>query len=119
LRCAENLDTIAMHFLLLVNTLAADNIMGIEISIDYHSLPARVFAYPEIAFVGQLSGKRIGASPLTASALAGCLGEVVMADTGILNLGPIFSYRNVLSPLNVVGVPVVGMKYVSSKNLAP
>lgn len=56
---------------------AADNIMGIEISIDYHPVPTRVFAYPEIAFVGQLSGKRIGASPLTAIAKAGCLGEVV------------------------------------------
>ena len=55
---------------------AADNIMGIEISIDYHSVPARV-AYPEIAFVGQLSGKKIGASPLTAIAKAGCLGDVV------------------------------------------
>jgi hypothetical protein len=47
--------------------------MGIEISIDYHSLPARVFAYPEIAFVGQLSGKRIGAFPLTTSAKAGSM----------------------------------------------
>jgi pyruvate/2-oxoglutarate dehydrogenase complex dihydrolipoamide dehydrogenase (E3) component len=59
------------------DTVAAENIMGIEISIDYHSLAARVFAYPEIAFVGQLSGKRIGAFPLTTSAKAGCLGEVV------------------------------------------
>jgi dihydrolipoamide dehydrogenase len=45
---------------------AADNIMGIEISIDSHF--ARVLGYPEIAFVGQVSGKRIGASPQTASA---------------------------------------------------
>ncbi|MGB6671532.1 MAG: hypothetical protein WBE34_03775 [Candidatus Nitrosopolaris sp.] len=56
---------------------AAEDIMGMEILIDYHSVPARVFAYPEIAFVGQLSDKRIGASPLSASAKAGCLGEVV------------------------------------------
>jgi dihydrolipoamide dehydrogenase len=49
--------------------------MGIEISIDYHSVPARVFAYPEIAFVGQLSGEKIGVFPLTASAKASCLGE--------------------------------------------
>lgn len=50
---------------------AADNMMRIEISIDYHFVPARVFGYPEIAFVGQLSispkGKCIG----------WCLGELL------------------------------------------
>jgi len=54
---------------------AAENIMGIERSMDYRSIPACVFTYPEIAFVGQLSGRRIGAFPLTASAKASCLGE--------------------------------------------
>ncbi|MDQ6862468.1 MAG: dihydrolipoyl dehydrogenase [Thermoproteota archaeon] len=54
---------------------AAENIMGIESSMDYHSVPVCVFTYPEIAFVGQLKGRRIGAFPLTASAKASCLGD--------------------------------------------
>jgi dihydrolipoamide dehydrogenase len=54
---------------------AAENIMEIESCMDYHSVPACVFTYPEIAFVGQLSGRRIGAFPLTASAKASCLGD--------------------------------------------
>lgn len=55
--------------------IAAENIMGIGSSIDYHSVPVCLFTYPEVAFVGQLSGSRIGAFPLTASAKASCLGE--------------------------------------------
>lgn len=54
---------------------AAENMMGISSSMDYHSVPACVFTYPEIAFVGQLSGSRSGTFPLTASAKASCLGE--------------------------------------------
>jgi hypothetical protein len=42
----------------------AENIMGIEISIDYHSVPARIFANPEIAFVGQLSSGGLEHFPL-------------------------------------------------------
>ena len=40
-----------------------------------NSVPACVFTYPEIAFVGQLSSRRSGAFPLAASAKASCLGE--------------------------------------------
>lgn len=54
---------------------AAENIMGIESIMDYRSVPVCVFTYPEIAFVGQLSGEKIGVFPLTASAKASCLGE--------------------------------------------
>ena len=54
---------------------AAENIMGIGSIMDYHSVPVCVFTYPEIAFVGQLSGEKIGVFPLTASAKASCLGE--------------------------------------------
>jgi dihydrolipoamide dehydrogenase len=54
---------------------AAENIMGTDSSMDYHSVPVCIFTYPEIAFVGQLSGKRIGAFPFTASAKASCLGD--------------------------------------------
>jgi dihydrolipoyl dehydrogenase len=54
---------------------AAENIMAMEASeIDYRSVPACVFTYPEIAFVGELSG-RSGTFPLTASAKAQCLGD--------------------------------------------
>jgi dihydrolipoamide dehydrogenase len=54
---------------------AAENIMGTESYMDYRSVPACVFTYPEIAFVGKLSGRRIGTFPLNASAKASCLGE--------------------------------------------
>ena len=54
---------------------AAENIMGIGSIMDYRSVPVCVFTYPEIAFVGQLSGEKIGVFPLTASAKASCLGE--------------------------------------------
>ncbi len=54
---------------------AAENIMGIEDArIDYRCVPACVFTYPEVAFVGKLSG-RSGEFPLTASAKANCLGD--------------------------------------------
>jgi dihydrolipoamide dehydrogenase len=70
---------------------AAENIMGIESSMDYHSVPACVFTYPEIAFVGQLSGRRTGAFPLTASAKASCLadtrGFVKVFDEGGIIVG--------------------------------
>src|SRR5439155_7767796 len=68
---------------------AAENIMGIGSSMNYHSVPACVFTYPEIAFVGQLSSRRSGAFPLAASAKASCLGESrgfvkVFEEAGIL-----------------------------------
>ena len=54
---------------------AAESIMGMEnASIDYRCIPACVFTYPEVAFVGDLSGK-FGEFPFTASAKANCLGE--------------------------------------------
>lgn len=53
----------------------AENIMGMGSSMDYRAVPVCVFTYPEIAFVGQLSGEKIGVFPLTASAKASCLGE--------------------------------------------
>ena len=53
----------------------AENMMAMEASeIDYRSVPACVFTYPEVAFVGELSG-RSGTFPLTASAKAQCLGD--------------------------------------------
>lgn len=55
---------------------AAENIMGIgNSSMDYRAVPVCVFTYPEIAFVGQLSGEKIGVFPIAASAKASCLGE--------------------------------------------
>lgn len=53
----------------------AENTMGMGSSMDYRAVPVCVFTYPEIAFVGQLSGEKIGVFPLTASAKASCLGE--------------------------------------------
>src|SRR5919107_127918 len=53
----------------------AENIMGLKGNkIDYLSLPACVFTYPEVAFVGDLHG-RSGEFPLAASAKANCLGD--------------------------------------------
>jgi dihydrolipoamide dehydrogenase len=53
----------------------AENIMGVKGNkIDYLSLPACVFTYPEVAFVGDLHG-RSGEFPLAASAKANCLGD--------------------------------------------
>jgi dihydrolipoamide dehydrogenase len=68
---------------------AAENIMGMESSMDYRSVPVCVFTYPEIAFVGHLSGEKVGVFPLTASAKASCLGESrgfvkVYAEGGII-----------------------------------
>jgi len=54
---------------------AAENIMARkESEIDYRCVPGCVFTYPEVAFVGELSGKS-GEFPLTASAKANCLGD--------------------------------------------
>jgi dihydrolipoamide dehydrogenase len=53
----------------------AENIMGVKVEkIDYLSLPACVFTYPEVAFAGDLHG-RSGEFPLAASAKANCLGD--------------------------------------------
>ncbi len=54
--------------------IAAQNIMGKESEMDYATVPACVFTYPEVAFVGKLEGKH-GEFPLVASAKANCLGE--------------------------------------------
>jgi dihydrolipoamide dehydrogenase len=53
---------------------AAQNIMGKGSEMDYGTVPACIFTYPEIAFVGKLEGKR-GEFPLAASAKANCLGD--------------------------------------------
>lgn len=53
---------------------AAQNIMGKESQMDYGTVPACVFTYPEVAFVGKLEGKH-GEFPLVASAKANCLGD--------------------------------------------
>lgn len=54
--------------------IAAQNIMGVESKMDYSVVPACVFTYPELAFVGRLEGNA-GEFPLAASAKASCLGE--------------------------------------------
>jgi dihydrolipoamide dehydrogenase len=53
---------------------AAQNIMRKGSEMDYATVPACVFTYPEIAFVGKLEGKH-GEFPLAASAKANCLGD--------------------------------------------
>ncbi len=53
---------------------AAENIMGKRSEMDYGTVPACIFTYPEIAFVGRLEGK-LGEFPLAASAKANCLGD--------------------------------------------
>lgn len=55
---------------------AAENIMGLEhaAAIDYRCVPACVFTYPEVAFVGELHGKS-GEFPFTVSARANCMGD--------------------------------------------
>ena len=53
---------------------AAQNIMGKRSEMDYRTVPACVFTYPEVAFVGELEGK-CGEFPLAASAKANCLGD--------------------------------------------
>jgi dihydrolipoamide dehydrogenase len=53
---------------------AAQNIMGKGSEMDYGTVPACVFTYPEVAFVGKLEGK-CGEFPLAASAKANCLGD--------------------------------------------
>jgi dihydrolipoamide dehydrogenase len=54
--------------------IAAQNIMGKGSEMDYGTVPACVFTYPEVAFVGQLQGKS-GEFPLAASAKANCMGD--------------------------------------------
>lgn len=54
--------------------IAAQNIMGIDSSMDYATVPACVFTYPEVAFVGDLHG-RSGTFPLIASPKANCMGD--------------------------------------------
>ncbi|MDQ3884392.1 MAG: hypothetical protein M3239_02990 [Thermoproteota archaeon] len=41
---------------------------------DYRTIPACVFTYPEVAFVGELQGN-CGEFPLAASAKANCMGD--------------------------------------------
>jgi dihydrolipoamide dehydrogenase len=53
---------------------AAQNIMGKGSEMDYGTVPACVFTYPEVAFVGELQGK-CGEFPLVASAKANCMGD--------------------------------------------
>jgi dihydrolipoamide dehydrogenase len=53
---------------------AAQNIMGEGSEMDYGTVPACVFTYPEVAFVGKLEGK-CGEFPLAASPKANCLGD--------------------------------------------
>jgi dihydrolipoamide dehydrogenase len=53
---------------------AAQNIMGKRSQMDYESIPACVFTYPEVAYVGKLEGK-LGEFPLAASAKANCLAD--------------------------------------------
>lgn len=68
--------------------IAAQNFMGVESKMDYNAVPACVFTYPELAFVGRLEG-RAGEFPLAASAKASCLGDArglikVFEDNGTL-----------------------------------
>ncbi len=53
---------------------AAQNIMDKGGEMDYGTVPACVFTYPEVAFVGKLEGKH-GEFPLVASTKANCLGN--------------------------------------------
>jgi dihydrolipoamide dehydrogenase len=54
---------------------AAQNIMEKgSFEMDYGTVPACVFTYPEVAFVGKLEGKH-GEFPLVASTKANCLGN--------------------------------------------
>jgi dihydrolipoyl dehydrogenase len=54
--------------------IAAQNIMGKGSKMDYETVPACVFTYPEVAFVGKLEGN-CGEFPLAASPKANCLGD--------------------------------------------
>ena len=53
---------------------AAQNVMGKQSKMDYRTIPACVFTYPEVAFVGELQGN-CGEFPLAASAKANCMGD--------------------------------------------
>ncbi len=68
--------------------IAAQNFMGVKSKIDYNAVPACVFTYPELAFVGKFEGS-VGEFPLAASAKASCLGDTrglikVFENGGIL-----------------------------------
>ena len=52
----------------------AHNIMGHNSEMDYSIIPFCVFTFPEVAFVGDCSGKS-GEFPLRANAKANCLGD--------------------------------------------
>ena len=52
----------------------AHNIMGHDSEMDYSIIPFCVFTFPEVAFVGDCSGKS-GEFPLRANAKANCLGD--------------------------------------------
>jgi dihydrolipoamide dehydrogenase len=54
--------------------IAAQNIMEKGGKMDYETVPACVFTYPEVAFVGKLEGN-CGEFPLAASPKANCLGD--------------------------------------------
>ena len=69
--------------------------MGKASEMDYRTVPACVFTYPEVAFVGKLEGK-CGEFPLAASAKANCLGDTkgifkVYEKDGII--GGAFNHR--------------------------
>jgi len=53
---------------------AAHNITGHDSEMDYSVIPFCVFTFPEVAFVGDCSGKS-GEFPLRANAKANCLGD--------------------------------------------
>jgi len=53
---------------------AARNITGHDSEMDYSVIPFCVFTFPEVAFVGDCSGKS-GEFPLRANAKANCLGD--------------------------------------------
>ena len=52
----------------------AHNIMGHDSEMDYSIIPFCIFTFPEVAFVGDCSGKS-GEFPLRANAKANCLGD--------------------------------------------
>jgi dihydrolipoamide dehydrogenase len=54
--------------------IAAQNMMGTNSKMDYATVPACVFTYPEVAFVGDLHG-RCGTFPLVASPKANCMSD--------------------------------------------
>lgn len=55
--------------------IAASNIMGIDAQIDYRNIPICIFSYPEVAIVGDHSGKKKGEVQFASSPKANCLRE--------------------------------------------